>query len=149
VPTRHSDRENSGADVTRPATRIVELEDDQLEESVEIYAERKSKDYVEVERVGAPNDKGRDGIGFLSRARHEGGWDLYQCKRKTRGSKLRMGEAMTELGKVFHHYAAAGYATLPRRYVFVSPRCERLNRDMIRAGDSEMLACHVRRRIGK
>lgn len=120
---RHSDKGNdSGADVTRPATRIVELEDDQLEEFFEIYAERKSKDYVEVERVGAADDKGRDVIGFLSRARHEGEWDLYQCKRKTHGSKLRIGEAMTELGKVFHHHAGGAYATLPRRYIFVSPR---------------------------
>jgi hypothetical protein len=108
--------------VTKPSTRIVELEDDELEEFVEIYAERKSKDYVEVERIGAANDKGRDVIGFLSRNRHEGEWDLYQCKRKTRGSKLLIGEAMTELGKVFHHYSAGAYATLPRRFVFVSPR---------------------------
>jgi hypothetical protein len=112
----------SGADVTNPSTRIVALEDDELEEFVELYAERKSKDYVEMTRVGAANDKGRDVIGFLSRARHEGEWDLYQCKRKVRGSKLRIGEAMTELGKVFHHHAAGAYATLPRRYVFVSPR---------------------------
>ncbi|PRD43122.1 hypothetical protein C5748_13020 [Phyllobacterium phragmitis] len=120
---RYLDKGNDlGADVTKPATRIVELEDNELEEFVEIYAERKSKDYVEVERVGAANDKGRDVIGFLSRARHEGEWDLYQCKRKTRGSKLRIGEAMAELGKVFHHHAAGAYATLPRRYVFVSPR---------------------------
>ncbi|WP_199084529.1 ABC-three component system protein [Bosea sp. ASV33] len=108
--------------MTKPATRIVELEDDELEEFVEIFAERKSKDYVEVERIGGANDKGRDVIGFLSRSRHEGDWDLYQCKRKTRGSKLRVGEAMTELGKVFHHHDAGAYATLPRRYVFVSPR---------------------------
>jgi hypothetical protein len=113
---------HSGAEMTRPATRIVELEDDELEEFVEIFAERKSKDYVEVERVGAANDKGRDVIGFLSRDRHEGEWDLYQCKRKTRGSKLRMGEALTELGKIFYHHAAGAYATLPRRYVFVAPR---------------------------
>ena len=108
--------------MTNPSTRIVALEDDELEEFVELYAERKSKDYVEVRRVGAANDKGRDIIGFLSPARHEGEWDLYQCKRKTRGSKLRIGEAMTELGKVFHHHAEGAYATLPRRYVFVSPR---------------------------
>ncbi|TBY68945.1 hypothetical protein E0H51_31545 [Rhizobium leguminosarum bv. viciae] len=102
--------------------RIKELEDDQLEEFVDIWAERKSKDYVKVERLGQANDKGRDVVGFVTSARHEGEWDLFQCKRKTLGSLLGLGEAMTELGKVFFHHVDGAYTTLPRRYVFVTPR---------------------------
>jgi hypothetical protein len=101
---------------------IKELPSDQLEEFVEIWAERKSKDYLQVERVGQANDKGRDVIGFVTKARHEGAWDLFQCKRKTLNSELDLGEALTELGKVFYHHVNGGYATLPRNYVFVSPR---------------------------
>ena len=74
------------------------------------------------ERIGAPNDKGRDVIGFLSERSHEGPWDLYQCKRKTRGGKLGTPEAMTELGKLFHHHVEGAYRTLPMAYVFVAPR---------------------------
>jgi hypothetical protein len=107
---------------TSPSKRITELASDQLEEFVEIWAERKSKDYVQVDRVGQANDKGRDVVGFVTKDRHEGDWDLFQCKRKTWNSQLELGEALTELGKVFYHYVDGGYATLPRRYVFVSPR---------------------------
>lgn len=101
---------------------IKELASDELEEFVEIWAERKSKDYVQVERVGQANDKGRDIVGFVTKARHEGEWDLFQCKRKTWNSELGFGEALTELGKIFYHHVNGAYATLPRKYVFVSPR---------------------------
>jgi len=106
------------------AKRISELEDDELEEFIDIWAERRSKDkaYFLVERFGRANDKGRDVVGFLTSARHEGEWDVFQCKRKTLRSQLGQGEALGELGKIFFHHLAGAYATLPRRYVFVSPR---------------------------
>jgi hypothetical protein len=104
------------------AIRIQELDDDQLEEFVDLWATQKSKLYTSVERVGGANDKGRDVIGFLSRERHEGEWHLYQCKRKTLRSKLGLPEALLELGKVFYHHSQKSYATLPTKIVFVSPR---------------------------
>ncbi|MGO4355160.1 ABC-three component system protein [Rhizobium sp. RAF36] len=108
--------------MTSTAIRLTEIDDDQLEDFIDIWAEKKSKDYVMVERLGSANDKGRDVVGFLSSSRHEGEWDLYQCKRKTRNSKLGTGEATAELGKLFYHHLEGAYATLPRKYVFVSPR---------------------------
>lgn len=104
------------------AVRIVELDDDQLEEFIDLWATQKSSQYLSVERVGGANDKGRDVIGFQTRSRHEGGWHLYQCKRKTRGVKLGLPEALLELGKVFYHHSEGAYATLPTKIVFVSPR---------------------------
>ena len=89
---------------------------------IELWIERKSQQYVRVERIGAANDKGRDVIGFSSERRHEGPWDLYQCKRKTRNGKLGLPEATTELGKLFYHHVAGAYRTLPMSYVFVAPR---------------------------
>ena len=108
--------------MTNLAIRLQELGDTELEEFVEMWVETKSRDYASVERLGGANDKGRDVIGFLSDRRHEGEWDLYQCKRKTRDGKLGLPEALTELGKVFHHHLEGAYATLPRSYVFVAPR---------------------------
>jgi hypothetical protein len=108
--------------MTNLAIRLQELDDAELEEFVEIWVETKSRDYLSVERLGGPNDKGRDVIGFLTSHRHEGEWDLYQCKRKTRDGKLGLSEALAELGKVFHHHVEGAYATLPRSYVFVAPR---------------------------
>ncbi|AMB44071.1 ABC-three component system protein [Methylobacterium sp. AMS5] len=105
------------------AITLKELEDDQLEEFIELFAERIGTGYVAVHRLGQANDKGRDVVGFLTEAKHEGPWHLYQCKRKTYASSLGLGEALVELGKVFHHHAEGGaYKTLPTKYVFVSPR---------------------------
>lgn len=108
--------------VSNLAIRLQEIGDAELEEFVELWVERKSNQYVRVERLGAANDKGRDVIGFLSDRSHEGPWDLYQCKRKTRGGKLGTPEAMTELGKLFYHHTAGAYRTLPMKYIFVAPR---------------------------
>ncbi len=108
--------------MTPLATKLQELPYDKLEEFVEIWAERKCKDYKSVERIGQANDKGRDVVGFLSRSMYEGEWDLYQCKRKTIGSKLEVGEVLVEIGKVFVHHLAGAFATLPSRFIFVSPR---------------------------
>ena len=105
------------------AIRLKELEDEPLEEFIELFADRIGEGYVAVHRMGQANDKGRDVVGFLTDAKHEGPWHLYQCKRKTYASVLGLGEALVELGKVFHHHAEGGaYKTLPTKYVFVSPR---------------------------
>lgn len=108
--------------VTSLAIRLKELDDEQLEEFVELYADRIGKDYHAVYRLGQANDKGRDVVGFLTSAKHEGPWHLYQCKRKTKGGALNLPEALVELGKMFHHHREGAYATLPTRYVFVAPR---------------------------
>ncbi|MBB3559348.1 hypothetical protein FHX06_000645 [Rhizobium sp. BK512] len=70
--------------------RIKELEDDQLEEFIDIWAERKSKDYVKVERLGQANDKGRDVVGFVTSARHEGEWDLFNKSRDHDATRPRV-----------------------------------------------------------
>jgi len=108
--------------MTSIAVRLRELDDDQLEEFVDLWATQKSSQYLSVERIGGANDKGRDVIGFLTASKHEGPWHLYQCKRKTRGVKLGLPEALLELGKVFYHHSEGAYRTLPMKIVFVSPR---------------------------
>jgi hypothetical protein len=108
--------------VSNFAIRLQEIDDAELEEFIELWLEHKSGQYVRVERIGAANDNGRDVVGFSSVRGHEGPWDLYQCKRKTRGGKLGTPEAMTELGKLFHHHVEGSYRTLPMAYVFVTPR---------------------------
>jgi hypothetical protein len=104
------------------AIRLQEIGDAELEEFVEQWLDRKAGRFVQVLRIGAANDKGRDVIGFLSDCRHEGPWELYQCKRKTRDKKLGVPEAMGELGKLFYHHVEGAYATLPTAYFFVAPR---------------------------
>jgi hypothetical protein len=114
--------ESAAFPVSNSAIRLQEIDDAELEQFIEIWVERRSKRYVCVERIGAANDKGRDVIGFLTDQKHEGQWDLFQCKRKTRGGALGTSEAMTELGKLFYHHLNGAYRTLPVSYVFVAPR---------------------------
>lgn len=102
--------------------RIQELGDTELEEFIELWAERTGAGYHLVHRIGKANDKGRDVIGFRTPQKHEGPWDLYQCKRKTLRGTLKLGEAIGELGKVFYHHAQGAYSTLPEKYIFVTPR---------------------------
>lgn len=99
--------------MTSLAVRLMEIDDTQLEEFIELWVERRSEQYDRIERIGAANDKGRDVIGFLTSARHEGPWHLFQCKRKTRGSKLGKSEALCELGKIFYHHCQGAYNNLP------------------------------------
>ncbi|WP_145963545.1 ABC-three component system protein [Bradyrhizobium algeriense] len=108
--------------MSNTAIRLQEIDDAELEQFIEIWIERRSQRYCSVERIGAANDKGRDVIGFLTDRKHEGEWDLFQCKRKTRGGSLGTPEAMTELGKLFYHHLEGAYRTLPVSYTFVSPR---------------------------
>jgi len=104
------------------AIRLQEIDDTELEEFVERWLDRKGEKYHDVVRIGAANDKGRDVSSRSSDRKHEGPWELYQCKRKTLNSKLGTPEAMAELGKLFYHHVDGAYATLPVEYVFVSPR---------------------------
>ena len=108
--------------MSNTAIRLQEIDDAELEQFIEIWIERRSNRYVSVERIGAANDKGRDVIGFLTDRKHEGDWELFQCKRKTRGGALGTSEAMTELGKLFYHHLSGAYRTLPVSYTFVAPR---------------------------
>lgn len=105
-----------------PAIRLKELDDEQLEEFIEIWVEKKSEGFYSVQRMGGASDKGRDVVAFLSAAKHEGDWHLYQCKRKTLGVSLGMPEGLAELAKVFYHHVNGAYKTLPTEYVFVAPR---------------------------
>ncbi len=104
------------------AIKIQELDDKLLEDFIDIWVDGKSGLYHRVESLGKANDKGRDVVGFVTDDLHEGAWDLFQCKRKTRGGKLGIGEFIGELGKVFYHHSTGTYKTMPRQFWFVAPR---------------------------
>jgi intein-encoded DNA endonuclease-like protein len=76
-------------------------------------------------RFSGAGDLGRDVVGFLSEAKHEGAWHNYQCKQyaKTIGT----GQALNEIGKILY-YAYLKNFTAPVAYYFVAPRG--LNRNL-------------------
>jgi hypothetical protein len=97
---------------------VIALDDDELEEFVRQWAVKKQQ-YVEVQRFTGTGDLGRDVVGFMTKARHEGTWDNYQCKQY--GRTLPTDKAMHELGKILY-YSFRKEFTPPARYFFVAPR---------------------------
>ena len=56
--------------------------------------------YHSTQRFAGAGDMGRDVVGFLTKARHQGPWHNYQCKQL--GRNLGVGPALLELGKILH-----------------------------------------------
>jgi hypothetical protein len=99
--------------------QIAAMTDAELEVFVDDWMSRKKQTYVDTQIWAGSGDKGRDVVGYLTDQRHDGPWHLFQCKQLK--VPLRQPDAITELGKVFHHSADGGYP-LPEAYYFVAPR---------------------------
>jgi hypothetical protein len=111
-----------------PERMIISLPDDELEKFTRKWALHK-KEYVEVERFSGAGDMGRDIVGYLTLARHEGDWHNYQCKQY--GKPVPLGTGLLELGKVLY-FAHAGKFTAPTKYFFVAPKgVQRTLRELI------------------
>ncbi|UFX46953.1 restriction endonuclease [Bradyrhizobium sp. 41S5] len=111
-----------------PERLILSLPDDELEKFTRKWALQK-KGYFEVERSSGAGDMGRDVVGYLTKARHEGDWDNYQCKQY--GKPVPLGTGLLELGKILY-FASIGKFTAPVKYYFVAPKgVQRTLRDLI------------------
>ena len=98
---------------------ILALNDNGLEQFVREWAAVMTQKYVEVQRFSGAGDMGRDVVGFLTAARHQGPWHNYQCKQF--GRSLQTAPALRELGKILY-FSDLGEFTAPTRYSFVAPR---------------------------
>ncbi|MDX2277289.1 MAG: ABC-three component system protein [Hyphomonadaceae bacterium] len=103
---------------------ILAMDDTQLEKFVRAWVNKK-QGYHQVTSFTGPGDKGRDVVGFLTPALHEGPWHNYQCKQYGRTLPTEVG--IGEIGKVLY-YASLGDFTAPQRFFFVAPR--QLNRNL-------------------
>lgn len=103
---------------------ILALDDTQLEKFARQWVSKK-KGYYKITNFAGAGDRGRDVVGFLSSALHEGEWHNYQCKQL--GKPLGTDEALSEIGKIFY-YSKVGDFTLPTKMYFVAPR--NLNRNL-------------------
>ncbi len=99
--------------------QILALNDKCLEQFVRDWAAVMTQGYVEVQRFSGAGDMGRDVVGFLTTARHQGPWHNYQCKQY--GRNLQTAPALLELGKILY-FSDLGEFTVPARYSFVAPR---------------------------
>jgi hypothetical protein len=99
--------------------QILSLDDDELERFVREWVGKKTAKYLEITRFSGAGDMGRDVVGFLSPARHEGEWDNYQCKQY--GKNLPTDTGIREIGKILY-FAFHGHFTVPVNYFFVAPK---------------------------
>lgn len=98
---------------------VLALDDVQLEQFVLDWVNSKTNQYVETARFSGAGDLGRDVVGFLSDAKHEGAWHNYQCKQYAK--RLPTDTALCEIGKILY-YAFQEEFTAPTAYFFVAPR---------------------------
>jgi hypothetical protein len=101
-----------------PERHILAMQPDELEKFAREWALLK-KGYFGVERFSGPGDMGRDVVGYLTKAKHEGDWHNYQCKQY--GKAVPLASGLGELGKILY-FAQKGHFTAPTRYFFVAPK---------------------------
>lgn len=97
---------------------ILSMNDGELEQFCRSWVEQKAG-YYEVKRYAGTGDLGRDVVGFLTDARHDGEWDNYQCKQYRSGVAQTQG--LLAIGKVLY-WAFKKEFGLPRKFFFVAPR---------------------------
>lgn len=76
-------------------------------------------DYVQIKRLGGPNDKGVDVAAFKTKHGFEGAWDCFQGKHYA--TSLTLSDAIPEMVKIFAG-TVAGHYVMPDRYCFLAPR---------------------------
>lgn len=114
---------------------ILALTDTGLEQFVRDWAAVMTQGYIEVQRFSGAGDMGRDVVGFLTTARHQGPWHNYQCKQY--GRNLPTASALLELGKILY-FSDLGEFTVPARYSFVAPRGVNRNLERMIFNPSEL-----------
>lgn len=108
----------AGPPVT-PQQRIYFYSSDEWEMFIREWATGLTDDYVQIKRLGGPNDKGVDVAAFKTNHGFEGAWDCLQGKHYA--ASLTLSDAIPEMVKVFAGVVAGHYVT-PDRYCFLAPR---------------------------
>lgn len=108
----------SGPPVT-PAQRIAFYSPEEWEVFIREWATGLTTSYVQIKRLGGPNDKGVDVAAFKTDQGFEGGWDCFQGKHYA--DPLGWSDAFPEILKIFTG-VADGHYTVPEMYAFLAPR---------------------------
>ena len=110
-----------------PAQRIAFYSPEEWETFIREWATAVEPSYVQIKRLGGPDDKGVDVAAFKTDQGFEGAWDCFQAKHYA--APLVWSDAFPEILKIFVG-SVNGVFVLPERYAFLAPRgCgTRLNR---------------------
>ena len=102
-----------------PQQRVYFYDPVEWELFIREWATGLGETYVQIKRLGGPNDRGVDVAGFKTDQGFEGPWDCYQGKHYA--GPLTWSDAFPEILKVFLAVVGGHYA-LPDRYAFLAPR---------------------------
>lgn len=102
-----------------PQQRIYFYSSDEWELFIREWATGLAGSYVQIKRVGGPNDQGVDVAAFKTEDGFEGAWDCFQGKHYA--VALTLSDAVPEIVKIFAG-VVAGHYVMPDRYAFLAPR---------------------------
>lgn len=108
----------SGPTLT-PSQRIAFYSPNEWEVFIREWASGLPTTYVQIKRLGGPNDKGVDVAAFKTSRGFEGEWDCFQGKHYEKA--LAWSDAFPEILKVFVG-VAHGHYVLPDTYAFLAPK---------------------------
>lgn len=108
----------SGPPIT-PAQRIAFYSPDEWEYFIREWAIAVGNGYIQVKRLGGPNDKGADVAAFRTKQGFEGDWDCFQGKHYAK--PLGWSDAFPEILKIFVG-TVRNYYVLPSNYAFLAPK---------------------------
>lgn len=108
----------AGPPVT-PQQRVYFYDAGEWEQFIREWATGLGDAYVQIKRLGGPNDRGVDVAGFKTDQGFEGSWDCFQGKHYAKA--LTWSDVFPEMLKVFVS-AVGGHYVLPDRYAFLAPQ---------------------------
>lgn len=102
-----------------PQHRIFFYSGDEWEQFIREWATGLAEDYVQIKRLGGPNDKGVDVAAFKTKYGFEGAWDCFQGKHYA--GALMLSDVIPEIVKIFTG-VVSGHYVMPDCYGILAPR---------------------------
>jgi hypothetical protein len=102
-----------------PQQRLYFYSSDEWEDFIREWATGLVPGYMQIKRLGGPNDRGVDVAAFKTARGFEGAWDCFQGKHYA--GALTLSDVLPEMLKVFVNVVGGAY-TLPDSYAFLAPR---------------------------
>jgi hypothetical protein len=102
-----------------PQQRLYFYSSDEWEQFIREWATGLETRYVQIKRLGGPNDRGVDVAAFKTLNGFEGSWDCYQGKHYA--NALTLSDVVPEILKLLVN-VVAGHYVLPDLYAFLAPQ---------------------------
>jgi hypothetical protein len=102
-----------------PQQRIYFYSAEEWEQFIREWATGLNAGYVQIKRLGGPNDRGVDVAAFKTATGFEGAWDCFQGKHYA--DPLTLSDVVPEILKLLIG-VVSGHYVMPDRYAFLAPQ---------------------------